>query len=40
MKYKKINKNEIKLFPAQEQEVQDIDYQWQFNLCEKLWEKK
>ena len=30
-------KNEIKLFPVQEQEVQDIDYQWQFELCEKLW---
>lgn len=30
-------KNEIKLFPVQEEEVQDIDYQWQFDLCEKLW---
>ena len=30
-------KNEIKLFSVEEQEVQDIDYQWQFDLCEKLW---
>jgi len=30
-------KNEIKLFPVQEEEVQDIDYEWQFDLCEKLW---
>tara|TARA_R100000388_G_C7202594_1_gene139357 strand:+ start:16 stop:690 length:675 start_codon:yes stop_codon:yes gene_type:complete len=31
-------KNEIKLFPVEEREVFDIDYPWQFELCEKLWE--
>ena len=30
-------KNEIKLFPVEEKEVFDIDYPWQFELCEKLW---
>jgi len=33
-------KNEIELFPVEEKEVFDIDYQWQFELCEKLWENK
>jgi CMP-N-acetylneuraminic acid synthetase len=33
-------KNEIELFPVEEKEVFDIDYQWQFDLCEKLWENK
>lgn len=33
-------KNEIKLFPVEELEVFDIDYPWQFDLCEKLWESK
>lgn len=30
-------KSEIELFPVEEREVFDIDYQWQFDLCEKLW---
>ena len=30
-------KDEIHLFPVEEKEVFDIDYQWQFDLCEKLW---
>ena len=29
--------NDIKLFPVKERECFDIDYQWQFDLCEKLW---
>jgi len=33
-------KNEIELYPVEESEVFDIDYQWQFDLCEKLWESK
>ena len=33
-------KGDIKLFPVQENEVLDIDYPWQFELCEKLWESK
>lgn len=33
-------KNEIKLFPVEEKEVFDIDYPWQFELCEKLWESQ
>ena len=33
-------KDEIELFPIEEKEVFDIDYQWQFDLCEKLWENK
>lgn len=28
---------DIKLFPVDEKEVLDIDYPWQFELCEKLW---
>ena len=32
-------KGEIKLFPIKEEECLDIDYQWQFELCEKLWMK-
>ena len=36
-KSKREVKDEIKLFPVKEEEVQDIDYQWQFDLCEKLW---
>ena len=31
---------DIKLFPVEESEVLDIDYPWQFELCEKLWESK
>jgi len=31
---------EIKLFPIAERECLDIDYQWQFDLCEKLWRQK
>jgi CMP-N-acetylneuraminic acid synthetase len=31
---------DIKLFSVEEQEVLDIDYPWQFELCEKLWESK
>lgn len=30
-------KSEIKLFPVEERECLDIDYPWQFNLCESLW---
>ena len=33
-------KNEIHLFPISEEESFDIDYQWQFDLCEKLWSAK
>ena len=33
-------KDEIKLFSVEEQEVFDIDYPWQFDLCEKLWGEK
>jgi len=33
-------KNEIKLFPVEELEVFDIDYPWQFDLCEKMWKSK
>jgi len=33
-------KNEIELFPMQEREAFDIDYPWQFELCEKLWETR
>ena len=32
--------NDIKLYPVSEQEALDIDYPWQFELCEKLWESK
>ena len=32
------NPGEISLFPMKEREAFDIDYQWQFDLCEKLWE--
>tara|TARA_R110000803_G_scaffold148280_3_gene213711 strand:+ start:2331 stop:3020 length:690 start_codon:yes stop_codon:yes gene_type:complete len=28
---------EIKLFPMEEVEVLDIDYQWEFDMCEKLY---
>tara|TARA_R110002012_G_scaffold13498_5_gene57682 strand:- start:13461 stop:14144 length:684 start_codon:yes stop_codon:yes gene_type:complete len=28
---------EIELFPMEEREVLDIDYQWQFDMCEALW---
>ena len=31
---------DIKLFAVAEKEVLDIDYPWQFELCEKLWEIK
>ena len=31
------NKGEVKLLPIKEEECLDIDYQWQFDLCEKLW---
>ena len=31
---------DIKLFAVEEEEVLDIDYPWQFDLCEKLWESK
>ena len=31
---------EIKLFPISERECFDIDYPWQFDLCEKLWRQK
>jgi CMP-N-acetylneuraminic acid synthetase len=34
------NTGEIKLFPIEEREALDIDYPWQFELCEKLWESK
>lgn len=34
------HKDEIKLFPVEEEEVFDIDYPWQFQLCEKLWESQ
>ena len=34
------NAGEIKLFPVQEQEAFDIDYQWQFELYEKIWNIK
>ena len=30
-------KSEIKLFSVQERECLDIDYPWQFELCENLW---
>jgi len=29
---------DIELFPMHEKEVLDIDYEWQFNMCEKLYE--
>lgn len=32
--------DQIELFPVEEKEVFDIDYQWQFDLCEKLWGSK
>ena len=28
---------QIKLFPILEEETLDIDYPWQFNMCEALW---
>ena len=28
---------DIKLFPMEEKEVLDIDYQWEFNMCENLY---
>ena len=31
---------DIKLFSVEEEEVLDIDYPWQFELCEKLWESR
>lgn len=31
------NKGEVKLLPIKEEECLDVDYQWQFDLCEKLW---
>ena len=30
-------KGDIELFPVKEEECLDIDYPWQFDLCEKLW---
>ena len=33
-------KDEIRLFSVEEREVFDIDYPWQFELCEKLWESQ
>jgi len=30
-------KGDIELFPMQERECLDIDYPWQFEMCEKLW---
>ena len=32
------NPGEIELFPMSEQEVLDIDYEWQFKMCESLYE--
>ena len=29
---------DIELFPLDEEECIDIDYEWQFELCEKLYE--
>ena len=29
---------DIELFPMEEKEVLDIDYEWQFKMCEKLYE--
>ena len=34
------NKDEIELVPVKEEECFDIDYQWQFDLCENLWRQK
>lgn len=31
---------DIELFSVEEAETLDIDYPWQFDLCEKLWESK
>ena len=31
---------QIELFSMREQEVLDIDYPWQFELCEALYEKR
>ena len=28
---------DIKLFPMEEKEVLDIDYQWEFDMCENLY---
>lgn len=33
-------KGDIELFPMQEKECLDIDYPWQFEMCEKLWSQK
>ena len=30
----------IELFPMNEEEVLDIDYEWQFKLCESLWKNR
>ena len=29
---------DIKLYPMDEMECFDIDYEWEFELCKKLWE--
>ena len=34
------NKEEIELFSMEEEECLDIDYEWQFQLCEQLFEAK
>tara|TARA_Y100000592_G_scaffold96953_1_gene166535 strand:- start:64578 stop:65258 length:681 start_codon:yes stop_codon:yes gene_type:complete len=31
-------KGDIELFPVREQECLDIDYPWQFDMCERMWE--
>ena len=31
------NKGEVELHPVEERQCLDIDYQWQFDLCERLW---
>ncbi len=31
---------DIELFPMEEEECLDIDYLWQFEMCEKLYEAR
>tara|TARA_Y100000114_G_scaffold100473_1_gene93610 strand:+ start:687 stop:1364 length:678 start_codon:yes stop_codon:yes gene_type:complete len=33
-------KGDIQLYPMEERECLDIDYPWQFDMCETLWSKK